>query len=163
MDCARTTSSLAARLRLCVHFIFNCGLWALRARSYSCFAGSLISLRRRERRASDSDGTRQREAASAIENYLAEMDAASAAGDPARFFQSARAALQQNLATLWHVAPASITIAEIDARLNGEGEEIRRVFVLADQAAYSGQPLSTADFQLWKETVREKLNHTEAL
>ena len=128
-----------------------------------CFAGGLIFLRRRERRANDSDGVRQREAASAIENWLAEMDAASAAGDPARFFQSARAALQQKLATRWHVAPASITIAEIDARLNGDGAEIRRVFALADQAAYSGQQLTTADFQQWKETVRDKLNHTEAL
>jgi hypothetical protein len=128
-----------------------------------CFAGSLILLRRRERRANDSDGVRLREASSAIGNCLAEMDTASAAGDPARFFQSARAALQQKLATRWHVAPASITIAEIDARLNGDGTEIRRVFALADQAAYSGQQLTTADFQQWKETVRDKLNHKEAL
>ncbi len=70
----------------------------------------------------------------------------STAGDAARFFQSARAALQQKLAAQWHVAPASITIAEIDARLNGEGGEIRRIFALADQAAYSGQHLSTRGF-----------------
>jgi hypothetical protein len=85
------------------------------------------------------------------------MDAASTAGDAARFFQSARVALQQKLAASWHVAPASITIAEIDARLNGEGGEIRRVFALADQAAYSGQHLSTADFKQWKEIVREQI------
>ena len=47
----------------------------------------------------------------------------------------------------WHLAPASITIAEIDARLNGDGGEIRRVFALADQAAYSGQHLKTEDFE----------------
>jgi hypothetical protein len=58
---------------------------------------------------------------------------------------------------------ASITIAEIDARLNGEGGEIRRVFALADQAAYSGQPLSTADFQRWKEMVFNQIQRTEAL
>jgi hypothetical protein len=128
-----------------------------------CFAGGLFALRRNERRANDADGARQREASSEIASCLSEMDAASAAGDAARFFQSARVALQQKLGTRWHVAPASITIAEIDGRLNGQGGEIRRVFALADQAAYSGQHLSTADFNQWKEVVREQIKHTEAL
>jgi hypothetical protein len=91
------------------------------------------------------------------------MDVASTADDAARFFQSARVALQQKLGTRWHVAPASITIAEIDGRLNGQGAEIRRVFALADQAAYSGQRLSTADFNQWKEVVRQQIKQTEAL
>jgi hypothetical protein len=128
-----------------------------------CFAGGLIFLRRREQRANDAAGARRREASSAIASCLAEMDAASIAGDAARFFQSARAALQQRLATRWHVVPASITIADLDARLNGDGAEIRRIFALADQAAYSGQRLSAGDFQEWKQTVRGQLNPTEAL
>jgi hypothetical protein len=128
-----------------------------------CFAGGLFFLRRHERRANDAEGTRRHEASNEIASCLAEMDAASTAGDAARFFQSARVALQQKLAAPWHIAPASITIAEIDARLNGQGGEIRRVFALADQAAYSGQHLSTADFQQWKEIVREQIKHTEAL
>jgi hypothetical protein len=128
-----------------------------------CFVGGLIFLRRRELRANDVDGARRREALEAVVSCLDEMDAASMAGDAARFFQSARAAMQQKLAASWHVAPASITIAEIDARLNGEGGEIRRVFALADQAAYSGQRLSTADFQQWKEIVFNQIQHTEAL
>jgi len=128
-----------------------------------CFAGGLIFLRRRERRANDADGARRREASSAIGQCLAEMDAASAADDAPRFFQSARAALQAQLATRWHVAPASITIAEIDERLNGDGAEIRRIFALADQAAYSGQHLTTDDFQQWKETVCDQLKRTEEL
>lgn len=128
-----------------------------------CFAGGLIFLRRREHRMNDADGARRRVASSAIASCLAEMDAASIAGDAVRFFQCARAALQQRLATRWHVVPASITIAEIDARLNGEGAEMRRIFALADQAAYSGQQLGAGDFQQWKETVRGQLNHTEEL
>ena len=128
-----------------------------------CFAGGLIFLRRREHRMNDADGARRRVASSAIASCLAEMDAASIAGDAVRFFQCARAALQQRLATRWHVVPASITIAEIDARLNGEGAEMRRIFALADQAAYSGQHLGAGDFQQWKETVRGQLNHTEEL
>ena len=127
------------------------------------FAGSLIFLRRRESRANDADGTRRRAASGAITSCLNEMDAASSATDATRFFQSARAALQQQLATRWHVAPASITIAEIDARLNGEGAEIRRIFALADQAAYSREQLTTADFQQWKETIRNQLKQTEEL
>jgi hypothetical protein len=128
-----------------------------------CFAGGLIFLRRRERRANDADGFRQREASSSIASAVAEMDTAATEGDAARFFQSARVALQQQLAARWNVAAASITIAKIDARLNGEGGEIRRVFALADQAAYSGQYLSTADFQQWKEIVCNQLKQSEAL
>jgi hypothetical protein len=128
-----------------------------------CFAGGFIFLKRNERRANDTDGARRRESSCAIASCVAEMDAASMADDAARFFQSARATLQQELAARWHVAPASITIAEIDARLNGEGGDIRRVFALADRAAYSGQHLGAADFQQWKEIVRVQLKHTEAL
>jgi len=127
------------------------------------FAGGLIWMRRGERCASDTDGARCRESSIAISIYLAEMDAASRAGDASLFFQSARTALQQQMAGRWHVAPASITIAEIDAHLNGDGAEIRRVFALADQAAYSGQHLSTADFQQWKDIVRNQLNDKEKL
>jgi hypothetical protein len=127
------------------------------------FAGSLIFLRRRQRRANDADGARRREASGAIGRCLAEMEAASAAGDSLHFFQSGRAALQQKLATRWHVAPASITIAEIDTRLNGDGADIRRIFALADKAAYSGEHLTTGDFQKWKETIRDQLKQTEEL
>jgi hypothetical protein len=121
------------------------------------FAGGLVFLRRRESRVQDMKGTRRREASAAIGQCLAQMDAASAAGDPAHFFQSARVALQQQLATRWQVAPGSITTVEIDARLNGDGAEIRRIFALADQAAYSREQLTTADFQQWKETIRNQL------
>ena len=127
------------------------------------FAGGLVFLRRRERRANDADGARQREELCAISSCQAEMDAASIAGDAALFFQSARVALQQKLATRWHVAPASITIAEIDARLNGEGGDIRHIFAIADQAAYSGQHLKTEDFKEWKEIVCNQIKHMEAL
>jgi hypothetical protein len=117
----------------------------------------VVFLRRRESRVQDTKGARRREASVAIGQCLAQMDASAAAGDPVHFFQSARGALQHQLATRWHVAPASITIAEIDERLNGDGAEIRRIFALADQAAYSREKLTTADFEQWKETVRNQL------
>ena len=121
------------------------------------FAGGLVFLRRRESRVQDTKGARRREASVAIGQCLAQMDASAAVGDPVHFFQSARGALQHQLATRWHVAPASITIAEIDERLNGDGTDIRRIFAIADQAAYSREQLTTADFEQWKETVRNQL------
>lgn len=124
-----------------------------------CFAGGLVFFRRREYLKTDPEGGRRREESSAIASCLAEMEAATAAKDTARFFQSARVALQQKLAHRWHVAPASITIADLDTRLNGEGRQIRRVFAIADQAAYSGQHLSMGDFDKWKEIVRHELQH----
>jgi hypothetical protein len=127
------------------------------------FAGGLVFLRRRESRVQDTKGTRRREASAAVGQCLARMDAALAADDPLPFFQSARAALQQQLATNWHVTPASITIAEIDARLNGNGAEIRRLFALADQAAYSREQLTMADFQQWKDITRNQLKQMEEL
>ena len=127
------------------------------------FAGGLVFLRCRESRVQDTKGARRREASAAIGQCLAQMDAASVAGDPVHFFQSARVALQQQLATRWQVAPASITTVEIDARLNGDGAEIRRIFALADQAAYSREQLTTADFQQWKEIVLNQLKQTEEL
>jgi hypothetical protein len=154
------TGSMVASLR---PLYFQLWFVASQSALVLCFAGGFIFLKRHERRANDTDGARRRESSCAIANCVAEMDAASTAGDAARFFQSARVAFQQKLAERWHVAPASITIAEIDARLNGEGEEVRRVFALADQAAYSGQQLTTADFQQWKETVRNHLKLSEAL
>jgi hypothetical protein len=89
------------------------------------------------------------------------MDTASANRDISGFFQSARSALQQYLGTRWHVAPASITMAEIDMRLNGNGTNVRRIFALADQAAYSGQTLTTADLPQWREIVHEQLKQME--
>jgi hypothetical protein len=158
-DHAETGRTVATLLPLYFQRWFVAGQSAL----VLCFAGGLIFLRRQERRANDTDGARRREASGAVANCVAEMDASSTAGDAARFFQSARVALQQQLAARWNVAAASITIAKIDARLNGEGGEIRRVFALADQAAYSGQYLSTADFQQWKEIVCNQLKQSEAL
>jgi hypothetical protein len=108
---------------------------------------------------------RKRETSGAVAFCLNEMDAASATDDPVRFFQAARAALQQQLAAHWHwqVAPASITMADIDERLDGKGAAIHELFALADQAVYSGQRLTTADFKHWRQVVREQLQRLEEL
>jgi hypothetical protein len=122
------------------------------------FAALGLILRRREARAHDPSAERAKAARKAVEACLAEMEAAANAQDAARFFASARSALQHRLATRWGLVPEAITIAEVDARMNGDGAEIRRLFALADQAAYSGQHLAAGDFQQWKTTVLNQLN-----
>jgi len=44
------------------------------------------------------------------------------------------------------MTPTAITLAEIDTRLNGDDENVRRVFALADELAYSGDAAIDADF-----------------
>jgi hypothetical protein len=127
-----------------------------------CFAGGFLLLRRRERSANGTEAARRHTASAAIANCLAEMDEAARTGSTARFFSSARAAIQHHLATCWHVAATSITIADLDERLNDGQAEIRQVFSVADEAAYSGRPLSKADFQLWTKAIHDQLNRKGA-
>ena len=91
------------------------------------------------------------------------MDTAADAGDTTRFFVAARTALQQRLAARWQIAPGSITPSDLDGHPEVDQPEIRRVFAMADEAAYSGNKLSTTDFLQWKETVRRQLKRLETL
>ena len=79
-----------------------------------------------------------------------------AAGDTAQFLNSARSALQRMLAARWHMAAGQITTAEVAARIGGEsdGEDIRQLFALADEARYSGHEPRTIDFAHWIQVVR---------
>jgi hypothetical protein len=127
------------------------------------FAASLLFQRARERRGLDQAGARRRVADAAMAGCLVEMEEAAAAGDAPRFFAAARGALQQRLGARWNVAPASITIADLDDRLNGGTREMRQIFSRADQAAYSRENLSPADLQEWQQNVRQQLNLAEEL
>jgi hypothetical protein len=128
-----------------------------------CLAAGLLFQRSRERRGLDRTGARRRAAEAAVAGCLAEMGVAAGAGDARRFFAAARSALQQRLGARWNVAPASITLADLDERLNGGSTEMRRIFSLADQAAYSRENLSPADLKQWQESVRQQLNLGEEL
>jgi hypothetical protein len=126
-----------------------------------CLAAGLLFQRRQERQANDTDAARRRAASGAIARCLLEMDAAAGTGDPTRFFSAARTALQQRLAARWQIAPSSITQSDLDGHPEVDQPEIRRVFAMADEAAYSGTKLSTADFLQWKEIVRRQLTQLE--
>ena len=92
-----------------------------------------------------------------IHALLERMAAASAAGDAAAFFNAARSALQQTLGARWLLAPERISIADVEARLEGaDRADLRQLFVLADEANYSGGHLQAADFERWTELVRRQ-------
>ena len=49
------------------------------------------------------------------------------------FFAAARCALQHRLGERWGLPPETITLTEINARLNGEADALRPIFQMADQ------------------------------
>jgi hypothetical protein len=86
------------------------------------------------------------------------MASSSSAADSAVFFHSARSALQQGLSARWDLAPELITLEDLDARLQGaDRDEVRDLFLLADEANYSGAELKAADFEHWTQVVRRQL------
>ena len=122
------------------------------------FGGAWAALRRRERNANDIQRERQRLRLQLIHELLEAMASSSSAADTAVFFRSARSALQQGLSARWDLAPELITLEDIEARLQGaDRDEVRQIFLLADEANYSGAELKAADFEHWTEAVRRHL------
>jgi hypothetical protein len=93
----------------------------------------------------------------AVRRALAQLDAAARSGDAASFFEAARKALVQAFAARWRMPPERITGAELKARLGTDGEDIERLFALADEASYSDYALADTDFQRWLGLVRGQL------
>jgi hypothetical protein len=57
------------------------------------------------------------------------------------------------------VAPEQITVDDIDTRLAGaDRDDVRQIFVFADEANYSGNELKAADFERWTQVVRGRLD-----
>lgn len=122
----------------------------------AAFSGSWFWMRRREQiTLAKSAKTNQ---FPQTESLLASMEEARATGDTTRFFQNARLALRGALASQWQVDPASITLADVEARL-GASSVTARVFKLADEAAYAGATLAPADFRWWKQLVLREISN----
>ena len=122
------------------------------------FVGGWTLLRRRERHRNDLARERERVRAQLTRALSEKMAAAAAGGDTAVFFSSARSALQQALSARWQMAPELITIADVEARLEGgDRVDVRQIFALADEANYSGTDLEAADFEHWTQVVRRTL------
>jgi hypothetical protein len=123
------------------------------------FAGGWIGARRRKRPA-ERVAARNRTAWRATKRALAQMEAAARTDNPALFFNSARAALQQTLAVRWQLAPDEVTAAEVQARLGDD--DVQQVFALADESKYSGRNLDSTDFARWTLAVRQRLAAEQA-
>jgi BatD DUF11 like domain len=121
------------------------------------FAGGWLGTRRRDD-SNRKSSARTRRQSKAIDRAIAQLAAVAAAGDATLFLNSARAAVQQSLAVRWEMAPEQITAAEVQARLGSEGEDIRRLFALADESSYSGHGLTVSDFARWMKVVRHQLS-----
>jgi hypothetical protein len=121
------------------------------------FGGGWVALHRRERNARDLQRQRERLRREAGEACLKRMASASAARDTALFFSSARSALQQYLSAAWQIEPERVTSAELNARLGPDADDIRQLFVLADEANYSGDAPQAADFDRWTRIVRRSM------
>jgi len=109
------------------------------------------------RRANDPRRLQREATEKSARESLAKMDAALRAQDAPRFFTAARRALQERLAAKWELPTSRVTIPEIRARLNGNGEEIRSVFQTADEIAYSGRQFTVPDLQRWRAVVQQQL------
>ena len=113
--------------------------------------------RLRQRRANDPRRLEREAAEKSASEALAKMDAALKVQDAPQFFTAARKALQERLAAKWKLPASRVTIPEIRARLNGDGEQIRSVFQVADEITYSGRQFTAPDLQQWRGIVKEQL------
>jgi hypothetical protein len=110
-------------------------------------AGSLFAVRPSSARA----------ASKAAARALAQLDAAARRGDSSAFFGMARDALMRAFAARWQLAPDDVTVAELRSRLGADGEDVGRLFTLADEAKYSDHEPGTTDFQRWLGLIRGQL------
>jgi len=115
------------------------------------FAGAWLWIRRREQFQNDRDAHEL--ATRTTATLLAQMDRAAAAGEAQLFFNAARSTVQRTLAAAWHLPPEKLSLEEIRLRLGAAGQDILRLFALADEAAFSGCTLRTTDSQRWKQMV----------
>jgi len=123
------------------------------------FTGGWVGLRRRAGGGAEFGNARGR-VSSRTAAVLKQLEAASRSGDTALYFNTARSALQRSLAARWQVAPEHIAAADLGARLGDDGEDVRRIFLLADEASYAGRELQSADFERWTQIVRRLLSAT---
>jgi hypothetical protein len=98
-----------------------------------------------------------RSTSKAAERTLAQLHAAARRGDSSSFFEAARNALLQTFAARWHVPPDQVTSADLRSRLGAAGEDIERLFALADEAKYSDYQQGSTDFERWLGLIRGQL------
>ncbi len=89
------------------------------------------------------------------------MELAAAHGNTGNFFAAACAAFQNLLGLRWSLPPQTITLAEINARLNGEADGLRTIFGLADEAVYTGRTFAPDELRRLQKLVNHELQKLE--
>lgn len=125
-------------------------------------AGAWWMIRRRDWRANNPAYARSLAAHRAVREQLDLMESAVRRGECEEFFSAARSALQHRLGQHWGMRPDTITLAEINARMNGEADGFRPIFELADEVIYTGRTFAATELQSWSKTVNTELNKLEA-
>jgi hypothetical protein len=124
--------------------------------------GAYAFLRRRQRLANDPQRLRLANTRRAVQAQLKNMGSAAAQGAVSEFFAAARGALQNQLGLRWGLPAQTITLADINTRMNGEAEAFRFVFELADEVTYTGRTFPAADLQKWEKIINAELKRLEA-
>ncbi|MGW8193348.1 MAG: BatD family protein [Desulforhopalus sp.] len=87
---------------------------------------------------------------------LKKIEQVQSTSDGAAFLSLARTAIQNQLGALWNTSPTAISLADIQARLEPDSPLIG-IFRAADEAAYSGAPLSAEKMQTYYEQMKKEL------
>lgn len=111
----------------------------------------------RSRRARDPRRLEREAAEKAVKESLVVMDAALKEKDDTRFFDAARRALQERLASQWQVPVTKVTLPEIRARLNGHAEGVSTILQTADDVTYAGKRFTAPDLKHWRDLVKTQL------
>jgi hypothetical protein len=116
---------------------------------------------RRQELARDPHRVRLAETQRAVQAQLRLMESSARRGSTSEFFAAARGAFQSRLGMLWGLVPQTITLVEVNTRLNGEADGFRFVFELADEVTYTGRTFGTAELQKWYEMINAELKKLE--
>jgi len=108
------------------------------------FAGGWMVLRRRAPQASGNRTGRGRGPTKAVDRILRDLQAAAHAGDADKFFTVARSALAESQ-------------AGTGSDNRDDGDDIRAILALADEARYAGLRPAAADFARWMQILRRRL------
>jgi BatD DUF11 like domain len=119
-------------------------------------------IRRRQALICDPRQVRAANAQRALRLQLQTMERAAAQGDSGNFFAAACAAFQNLLGLRWSLSPRTITLAEIDARLNGEADGLRTIFGLANEAIYTGRSFAPDELRRLQALVNNEIRKLEA-
>jgi len=119
----------------------------------------LLVRRWRQRRANDPERVRGAAANAAVREAVSAMDEAIKNRNSVGFFHAARQAVVERLAERWSVPAGRVTPAEIQARLNGSGENICALFKRGDEVAYSHEEVTASELTQWRANIAQQLAH----